>query len=179
MSAPYPNGWRQRCSRRRWQRLDSSGAAVYRVQAELRDRLVAAVAKRNPELAKGQSGFNAVFSSAFPHVNDDDRQLHSLIRGYTIYGLKPLNDSMIHWLQADTEFKVARTRRSVDVTLARQLGALEAHLLMWIAKYSAWIPDTPAHALVYLADEESHGVPFPTGLEHTIEQALGVTGEAG
>ena len=159
--------------------LLNGSAAVYRVQAELRDRLVAAVAKRNPELTQGQSGFNAVFSSAFPHMNDDERQLHSLIRGYTIYGLKPLNDSMIHWLQADTEFKVARTRRSVDVMLARQLGALEAHLLMWIAKYSAWIPETPAHALVYLADEESHGVPFPSGLERTIEQALGVTGNAG
>src|SRR5712691_2980458 len=106
--------------------LLNGSAAVYRVQAELRDRLVAAVMKRNAEPTKGRPGFNAVFSSSFS-----------------------------------------------------QLGALEAHLLMWIAKYSAWIPDTPAHALVYLADEEAHGVPFPSGIERTIEQALGVAGDAG
>ena len=55
-------------------------ASVYRVQAELRDHLVDAITKRNAELTKGR-GFNAVFSSAFPNMNDDERQLHALIRG--------------------------------------------------------------------------------------------------
>ena len=134
---------------------------------------------RNPDLSKLHTGYDAAFQAAYPQMNDAGRQLHSVIRAYTIYGLKPLNEAMIQWLQADTEFKLARSRRAVDVTLAQQLGALEPHLHLWIAKYNAWIPDTPSHALVYLADEAVHGVPFPHGIEQTIEQALGAALDAG
>jgi len=56
----------------------------------------------------------------------------------------------------------------------QRLAELEPHLLMWLAKYAAWIPDSPAHALVYLADEEDHGVPFPKGIERVIEESLGI-----
>jgi hypothetical protein len=31
--------------------------------------------------------------------------------------------------------------------------------------------DSSAHALVYLADEEDHGVPFPKGIEKVIEES--------
>ena len=154
--------------------LLNGSAAVFRVQAVLRDRLFEAVRERNSELSKIQTGYDAVFFAAFSSMTDDERQLHTVVRGYTVNGLKPLNEAMIRWLQTDTEFKLARSRRSTYVDLAQQLAALEPHLLMWLAKYAAWIPETPAHALVYLADEEDHGVPFPRGIERTIEQALGV-----
>jgi hypothetical protein len=155
--------------------LLNGSAAVFRIQAELRDRLFKSVRDRNPDFSKIQSGYDAVFSAAFSGMNDEERQLHTVIRAYTVNGLKPLNEAISQWLQVDTEFKLARSRRSMHVILATQLAALEPHLLMWLAKYAAWIPDTPAHALVYLDDEEVHGVPFPRGIERTIEQALGVT----
>jgi hypothetical protein len=88
---------------------------------------------------------------------------------------------MSQWLQADTEFKLARARlrflpwrRQSYLDLATQLTALEPHLLMWLAKYEIWIPDRWEHALVYLNDEEKHGVPFPEGIERTIHRALGM-----
>jgi hypothetical protein len=40
------------------------------------------------------------------------------------------------------------------------------------AEYAVWIPDTASHALVYLNDEERHGVPFPHGIDDTIRQAI-------
>jgi hypothetical protein len=159
--------------------LLNGSAAVFRVQAVLRDRLFKAVTERKPELSKIQSGYEAVFSTAFPSMTNEERQLHALIRGYTTSGLKPLNEAIIQWLQADTEFKLACSRRRIHVDLAQQLAALESHLLMWLAKYAAWIPETPAHALVYLADEEDHGVPFPHGIERTIGEALDVAKASG
>src|SRR5262249_55881562 len=152
----------------------NGSAAVYRVQAVLRDRLFNAVRKRDQELAKITSGYEAVFEAAFSTMTEAERQLHAVVRGYTVNGLKPLTEAMAKGLQADTEFKLATSRRPSDVNVARHLAKLEPHLLMWLAKYAAWIPDSPAHALVYLADEEDHGVPFPKGIERTIEESLGI-----
>ncbi len=49
---------------------------------------------------------------------------------------------------------------------------LEAHLLLWLAKYRIWIPDHPEHALVYMADEEKLGTAFPYGIEGKIRALL-------
>lgn len=154
-------------------------AAVFRVQATLRDRLAQTLIQRSPELAKSNAGYEALFAASFPTLTAEELELHTLIRGYTVNGLRPLNEAIIRWLREDTEFKLARSRSSVAQALARQLAALEPHLLMWLAKYAAWIPDAPAHALVYLADEEGHGVRFPTGIEDTIEQTLGLRRSSG
>lgn len=158
--------------------LLNGSAAVFSVQTQLRNRLFGIVTARSPELSKTSGGFEAVFSASFPSMSYEERELHSIIRGYTVNGLKPLNQEVVQWLQGDTEFKLPRSRRSGCRKLARQLAELEPHLLMWLAKYAVWIPDKPTHALVYLADEESHGVPFPKGIEHTIEEALGASAMA-
>ena len=154
--------------------LLNGSAAVFRTQAFLRDQLFASLAQRYPSLNDDRGGYEAAFSRAFPTFTDDERKLHTVIRGYTIGGLKPLNESILKWLQADTEFKLSRSRNQALRSLAQQLSALEPHLLMWLAKYSAWIPDAPSNALVYLNDEEAHGVRFPTGIEDTIRAVLGL-----
>jgi hypothetical protein len=151
--------------------LLSGTSAVFNVQAKLRDRLAKSIADR-ADGRRDAVGYEAAFSAAYRTMTPPERELHDVIRGYSIHGLKPLNDSVLTWLNADTEFKLGNSRDPVRSTLARQLTALEVHLLMWRAKYGTWIPDTPSHALVYLGDEEGHGVPFPTGVEQTIEQVL-------
>ena len=70
-------------------------AAVFRVQIELRDRLFQSVTARDPERLK-DAGFEAAFTAAFPTMTSDERELHAVIRGYTINGLKPLNEAL--WL---------------------------------------------------------------------------------
>ena len=42
----------------------------------------------------------------------------------------------------------------------------------WHAKYEALLPSMPEHALVYLADEEKHGIGFPTGIDKIVAEAL-------
>jgi hypothetical protein len=145
--------------------------AVFSAQAALRNRLADSLSQRDPKLAEIKDGYESMFSTAFATFTDKERELHKVIRGYTVGGLRPLNEAIVEWLRTDTEFKLA-------VDLGRPLAALEAHLLMWLAKYAAWIPDAPQHALVYLGDEEGHGVPFPTGIETVIENTLGLTSEA-
>jgi hypothetical protein len=112
-------------------------AAVFRVQTVLSRRLCHLMTNRDPTLGKIR-GYEAIFAAAFPKITPEERELHSIIRGYTINGIKPLNESMIEWLKADTEFKLPRSRRGPRRELARLLSELEAHLLMWLAKYSAW-----------------------------------------
>ena len=43
---------------------------------------------------------------------------------------------------------------------------------MWLAKYEAWIPGHPEHALVYVNDEQKHGVGFPRELDAALADRL-------
>ena len=79
---------------------------------------------------------------------------------------------MIAWLKDDTYFKAQWHRKGIGSELSQKLAELEAHLILWQAVYEARIPISPAHALLYLADEEEYGVEFPEGLDTTVEKAL-------
>ena len=43
---------------------------------------------------------------------------------------------------------------------------------MWNAKYTIWIPEDSAHALVYMADEAKHGLPFPKDIQEVVQKLL-------
>jgi hypothetical protein len=49
----------------------------------------------------------------------------------------------------------------------------DARSVLWRAKYEFWIPDKPERAIVYMADEQQHGVGFPTGIEVLIARVTG------
>ena len=148
-------------------------AAIFRAQAKLRDRLTDLLDQRS-SAEPASHGYERSLTLAFQSMTPAERELHDLVRAYTIHGLQPLNEAILAWLAADSDFKLNRSWRTTRKALARQLGALETHLLLWRAKYLVWIPDAPEHALVYLGGEERHGVPFPTGVERTIERTLGL-----
>lgn len=66
---------------------------------------------------------------------------------------------------------VAKLRRSALVATAH-LNLLASHLMLWHAKYEAWIPSNNKHALLYMEDEEEHGLGFPHGVDDIIAGAL-------
>jgi hypothetical protein len=140
-------------------------------QKEIRGRLHAALSKRNSDLVKGGGGCERHFSNAYPSMTDDELELHSIIQAYTIYTLHPINEKILDWLKKDTYYKAKKWKLG-NGHLDARLTALEGHLFLWIAKYKMWIPDQPNHALVYLADENQHGLGFPTGIEDDIEEAV-------
>jgi hypothetical protein len=143
--------------------LIRAGDVAFWIQGENRDRLVHLLQTRNPSLQPGGQGFDHLLASAYPSMSPDERELHAVIRGITVHTLRPLNDGILAWLKVDTDFRVRPPGQGPREQLARYLTDLEAHLLLWRAKYEAWIPDHPERALVYLADEKRHGIGFPDG----------------
>jgi hypothetical protein len=109
--------------------------------------------------------YDEILSRVYSSGDAVQKALHGLVREYTTGALKPLNKSMLDWLNRDTYYKLD----SSGAALAAKLRVLEAHLVLWLAKYDFWIPSHPEHALVYMADENEHGVGFPIGIEDLVQ----------
>lgn len=151
--------------------LLKAGKTSYMIQHELRSRLDALITKNQPKIPQ-EGGIERRFSMAYKKFSPVEKELHSLIQSITIHSLKPTNEAMANWLKNDNYFRAQKLDNSLLGQLAKQLFDLEAHLLLWSAKYEAWIPNHPEHALVYLADEERHGVGFPKGVDALVEEAI-------
>lgn len=113
-----------------------------------------------------------MFAAAHKDMTPSERELFNVVRAITIHTFQPLNEAILTWLRSDTEFRVRSPDKSLRGKLAAHLQKLEAHLLLWNAKYRIWIPDHPEHALVYLADEERHGIGFPKHGAELVERIL-------
>jgi hypothetical protein len=130
------------------------------------------VHEKHPDLAGTEEGYERTFSKAYKVFTPEEKELHAIIRSITIHSLCTTNQSLSDWLKNDTYFKAQRPSKGIYGELAMQLATLEAHLILWHAKYETWIPETPEHALVYLADEEKHGVGFPSGIDEIVRKTL-------
>jgi hypothetical protein len=150
-----------------------AGDVAFAVQRELRMRLADRLRGRLPYTAELPPGFDRLFAATYADMNDEERQLHSLVRTITVHTFRPLNQSMLEWLRADRYFRAVPPSHPRLGSLALFLAQLEAHLVLWIAKYEAWIPNQPANALVFLADEEKHGVGFPKNGSAILAKLLG------
>lgn len=143
--------------------LIRAGDAAFKVQSENRNRLAKLIRSRDATLGDAGHGYDKLFALAFPKMSEAERELHDVVRSSTIHTFQPLNESLLRWLAGDVEFRVRPPDQTQRAQLAKYLTDLEVHLLLWQAKFKAWIPDHPERALVYLADEERHGVGFPKG----------------
>ena len=147
-------------------------------QRRLVGRLEESLKTNHQSIVLDRSGFERHFSQAFADFTSDETDLHTIIRGITQHTLHPVNQAISAWLQKDLTYRVVQglgTVRGAGMhrgQLAAKLNQLDTHLLLWHAKYEAWIPEHPQHALVYLADEEHHGVGFPQGLDDTVTKVL-------
>lgn len=149
-----------------------AGKVAYDIQCERRNELEALIAKRDPEFLSSLIGYERRFAAAYQNMTDEEKELHSIIRTITMNTLRPLNESLSEWLRADAYFKAKTWGSGLKVNVAQKLAILEVHLLLWHAKFTVWIPEKENHALVYLADEEKHGVGFPRGIEDDVQKLL-------
>lgn len=150
-----------------------AGDAAFAVQRELRVRLADQLRHRLPKTAELPPGFERLFAATYAEMTDEERKLHSLIRTMTVHTFRSLNQSLLDWLRADRYFRAMSPVHRRLGGLALFLAQLEAHLVLWLAKYEAWIPEHPEHALVFLVDEERHGVGFPKGGTTILARLLG------
>jgi hypothetical protein len=109
-----------------------------------------------------------IFATQYESLTANEKTLHTIIRAMTEHMLRPLNLSLLEWVRRDTYYGSQKGTR-----LAERLAWLEIHLLMWHAKYEVWIPGQPQHALVYLDDEDEHGIQFPRGLDDEVDKLVG------
>ncbi|WP_133511526.1 hypothetical protein [Candidatus Thiosymbion oneisti] len=151
-----------------------AGKVAFIIQSKHRDSLLNLINIRDPELAKKAKnlGYDRVFSLAYPDMTPEEKELHVIIRAITEFTLRPLNESMLKWLQEDNYFKAQTWEHGLRANLAKNLFELEVHLLLWMAKYKVWIPDSPENTLVFLADEKKQGVGFPEDLQGLVERVL-------
>lgn len=143
------------------------------VQNTHANRLTSMIKENHPDFVQLEEGYERIFSKAYDQFMPEERELHGIIRSITVNSLRPANQSLLEWLKNDTYFKAQRQHTKTNLgQLAKQLAALEAHLILWHAKYETWIPNTPEHSLVYLADEEAHGIGFPSGIDNLVQKVL-------
>jgi hypothetical protein len=145
--------------------------ASFAIQNEHVNRLLALLRVRKSSL-DDSGGFERAFSNEYETFTTEEKELHSIIRGLTIHALRPANSDIRSWLRHDTFFKGQPTGSSSKGRLAVELGKLESHLRMWEAKYQVWIPGHPEHSLVYLADEQKHGIGFPGNIDSLVDETL-------
>ena len=146
--------------------------SLFAAQNEQARRLIEMLEESHPDQFDEDAGFEEIFSKLYDDFTPEESKLHAIIRSITVSPQKRVNQSMSDWLKDDLFFKSPTQRTTVRQKLADRLRVLELHLNMWHAKYNTWIPDNPKHALVYLADEEKHGVGFPAGIEEIVDSSL-------
>lgn len=151
--------------------LHASRAAFWS-QRQLVTRLQESLQSQQTMAPAPEQGFERLFADAYDRMSDQQRELHGLIRSMTVHSILPLNKALSKWLAADLNYRTARGAQGLRGELAGLLNQLDTHLRLWHAKYQGWIPDHPRHALVYLADEEQHGVGFPHGLDELVDHVL-------
>lgn len=153
------------------QSLLRAAKASFETQQKHVRGLCESIPKRDTNAPSLDQGYEDFLTKAHPLMTAEERERHSIVRGYTQHVLRPTNAAMLQWIKQDTFFGSQAGEGALG-SLAKNLAALEIHLLMWNAKYEVWIPDRPAHALVYLDDEEEHGIGFPHGIDRTVDQVL-------
>lgn len=178
------NGWQEwRAEQRRrvarlleLDALLSATSAVFDSIQRLRHELTAHLLKANPEAVTGE-GFERLVTSQYAHFDEHAKDLHTVIRGYTIDGLGPLNNQLLVWLRKDVGERAPRRPTPAERSLATGLRELDRHLVVWLAKFPVWMSDAhPEHSVVFLDDEQKHGRRFPPGMEAMVRDVLAERG---
>jgi hypothetical protein len=155
------------------QALLRASRTAFIVQRELADRLAAQLTAEHATDLPSAPGLERLFSHLHARFSPAETELHEIIRAYTEHALHPINQALAEWLRDDARHRIIDRRKNQrEIELAELLNQLDSHLLLWLAKYERWIPGRPDHALVYLDDEEEHGLGFPTGLDQAVETVL-------
>jgi hypothetical protein len=154
------------------QSILKASRAIFIIQKKLVDRMLELLRSNYKDKYLAGLGYEDSMVQAFNLLSEKDKILHSIIRGYTEYPMRHLNQELIDWLRADNNFKTAVVNTRKKREISQNLIDLETHLLLWHAKYEYWIPGHPEHSLVYLADESEHGLGFPSNLDGLINETV-------
>ena len=146
--------------------------SLFNAQNSQARRLIGLLREHHPSQEPPRPGFEPYFAHVYDAFTEEERELHSIIRGLTENSVRRVNESMSEWLKKNRLLRSSLNETEKQRKLAQALTQLEDHLDQWTSKYQIWIPDQPKHALVYLAAEDQHGTGFPVGIEKLLADAL-------
>lgn len=151
---------------------------LFIMQNKLVKRLVNEVRTRmNMNETSLAGGYEQFLTENYDSMTEAEKDTHSVIRGTTMNSVNIVNEELQKWITNDKEFKINSVRElrktHFGEKFSRNLSNLELHLNLWRDKYTVWMHNEK-HCVVYLDDEEQHGVGFPKGIEDMVNEALGI-----
>jgi len=156
---------------REFKRLLEDSKSVFRSQNYMARRLLSRLRQKYPAQVEEGLGFDETFYRLLAKMDDEERELQSLIRSTTLNSMRNLNEALRQWLREHQEFRTPMKAGS-QVHFAEDLQQLELHLNQWFDKYEAVIPGNEQRSLVYLADEKQHGFGFPNRIASSVEGVI-------
>ncbi|HEV2855275.1 MAG TPA: hypothetical protein VHC97_20945 [Thermoanaerobaculia bacterium] len=146
--------------------------ALFKDQNFKARRLLTLLERRLADRVPSNLGFDEAFFRMYEQLNDDEKELHSLIRSITVTSLVRVNSDMSEWLRRNAAIRQGTASDPKYQRLVEELSNLQFHLNLWHAKYAVHMND-PKRCLVYLADEKQQGTRFPPELEPALAAVLG------
>lgn len=104
--------------------------------------------------------YERFFHRYYSMMDEEERQLHGIIRAYTENVMSEYNKLALNILDGLPEL----------VDEVELLPELHEHLAIWLGKYKGVLENSPAVSLVYVGVEE--GVPFPHLVEAKLQSYL-------
>lgn len=149
---------------------------LFKMQNKLVSRLALDVQTRmssSGSLTDTVNGYEAFFVQHYDTFTEVEKDNHSMIRATTLNSINRVNDEMLKWMEDSLDFKsnsVRCLRKACGKELGEALTQLELHLNLWQDKFAIWMKNEK-HCVVYLADEEHHGVGFPKEIDTLVDTA--------
>jgi hypothetical protein len=150
---------------------------LFRMQNKLVCRLALDIQSRidpSVSLTATVNGYESFFVKNYDTFTESEKDNHAMIRATTLNSINRVNDEMLKWMEDSLDFK-SNTIRCLKKTCGKELGGalsqLELHLNLWQDKFAIWMKNEK-HCVVYLADEEHHGVGFPKGIADLVDRAI-------
>lgn len=150
---------------------------LFNMQNKLVCRLALDVQTRlNPSgsLVETTVGYEAFFVQNYDAFTEVEKDSHAMIRATTLNSINRVNDEMLKWMEDSLDLK-SNTVKCLKKTCGKELGdalsQLELHLNLWQDKFAIWMKNEK-HCVVYLADEEHHGVGFPKEVGALVDAAI-------
>jgi hypothetical protein len=173
--------WRRRRAERQREKSEllllanllSESRSIFDNQIYSARRLMTLLRQNHPADAHGLKGYDETFYKLHDKMNDDERELQSLIRSMTMNSQRRVNERLRSWLDRNGELFIKdHPNDEVRDKFASELRELTEHLNQWFDKYNFWMPDDKRRSVVFLWDEKQHGKGFPPELEPTLRRML-------
>jgi hypothetical protein len=176
--------------------LDES-ESVFRNQNFLVRRLLASLRLHHSTQIPSNAGYDHIFYRTYDLMDEQERELFSLIRGTTMNSMRRLNEELRRWADEnsakellgkkmsislpsnwqlwaseDPVMPLSRKKIQIHLPLDYHLNLLREHLNGWFDKFESILKTDERRCLVYLADEKGHGQSFPSLLHDVVARAL-------